>query len=120
MPKGTVLDVFGRPLSPQNQLERIEQLCRAYSRRLFRRKCTTLELHAIRRAATLTALAEFAANSPDATTEAVCKLDNVAGRARAALAKMAGENRKERATPSLAEVLQERHHRRQNHLVQSP
>jgi hypothetical protein len=114
MPKGTVLDVFGRPLNPASQVERIDQLKRAYARRLFRRKCTTLELHAIARAATLTALAEFAANDPNCSVDAVCKLDTVASRARASLAKMAGETRRERSVPSIGELMQRMRTRERN------
>jgi hypothetical protein len=77
---------------------RIAALMRAFQR-LLRRKPTTVERHAMRRAADLTARAEWAAADPSVPLNDVVRIDGAAHRARLAFMALAGVKRK--PAPSL-------------------
>jgi hypothetical protein len=68
------------------QALRTKVLARAYQRHLHC-KPSTLEKHALLRAASLTARAELAAADPTVSVDEVVRADNAASRARAELAK---------------------------------
>jgi hypothetical protein len=85
------MDLTGqRPCKETAQDMRIAALSRAFRRHLLRGngKPSTLEAHALRRAAVLTARAEAAAADPSVSVDEIVRIDNAAARARAAFAKV--------------------------------
>ena len=86
-PLGTFLPKARTPPANGAQASRIKLLRRAFQKRLGH-KPTTLELLALRRAATLLARAEAADNDPSVSHEDIVRLHGLAMRAEAALMDM--------------------------------
>jgi hypothetical protein len=99
------LHVAAKPATPAAQVERTRRLRRSFLRQYLKRRPTRLEALALDRAASLTALSEALAADPTSHPDTLVRLENLAVRARGALAKL--KPPREPALPSLQELLSE-------------